>query len=132
MINDKNISTVNTRRGPAIHCTTEEAYYQAIDSAKGKLVVVDCFAEWCPPCKHIAPVVDALAREHPEIVFVKVDVDEVPAIKTILGVWVLPSFFFLREGNKVGSFTGANEGLLRKGIANDGYVGGVCSSCVIQ
>lgn len=64
--------------------------------------------------------------------FVKVDVDQVPSIKTILGVWAMPSFFFLKDGTKVGSFMGANETLLRQGIANEGHVGGVCSSCTIQ
>ena len=79
-------------------------------------------------------MVDALARQHPEILFVKVDVEQVPSIKVILGVWAMPSFYFLKEGEKVGSFMGANEALLKKGIANDGYVGGsICSSlCSIQ
>ena len=80
-----------------------------------------------------------MAREHPGVVFLKVDVDRTPSIKTILGVWAMPTFFFLREGNKIGSVMGANENLLRKGIANDGYIGmagGICpavtSSCTIQ
>ena len=77
-------------------------------------------------------MVDAYAWEHPEILFVKVDVDKVPTIKTILTVFAMPSFYFLKEGNKVGSFMGANEALLKKGIENDGYVGGICSSCSIQ
>ncbi|OEU14648.1 thioredoxin-like protein [Fragilariopsis cylindrus CCMP1102] len=110
-----------------VYCSNEQEYFQAIESAgPHKLVVVDCYAEWCPPCKQIAPVFDALARENSQttndIVFVKVDVDKVPTIKSILGVWAMPSFFFLKDGNKVGSFMGANENLLRKGIANDGYV----------
>ena len=86
----------------------------------------------CPPCRQIAPVVDAMARDHPDVLFVKIDVDKVPSIKMILGVWAMPSFYFLKEGNKVGSFMGANVALLQKGIANDGYVGGVCSSCSVQ
>jgi len=77
-------------------------------------------------------VFDALAREHPEVVFVKVDVDKVPSIKVILGVWAMPSFFFLRDGDKVGSFMGANEALLRRGISTGGNVGGICSSCSVQ
>ena len=75
---------------------------------------------------------DALAKLHPEIVFLKVDVDKTPSIKMILGVWAMPTFFFLREGNKLGSVMGANESALQKGIANDGNVGGICSSCSIQ
>lgn len=89
----------------------------------------------CPPCKAIAPVFEALAREHPGVVFLKVDVDKTPSIKRILGVWAMPTFFFVREGNKLGSVMGANEGALRRGIANDGNVGvcaTVASSCSIQ
>lgn len=126
------ITDNNSASSQVVYCSIQQDYYQAIESAGSKLVVVDCFAEWCPPCRTIAPVFDALAREHPEIVFIKVDVDKVPAIKRILGVWAMPSFFFLREGNKVGSFMGANEGLLRRGVANGGNVGGICSSCVVQ
>eukprot|EP00537_Pseudo-nitzschia_pungens_P004292 CAMPEP_0172359924 /NCGR_PEP_ID=MMETSP1060-20121228/4033_1 /TAXON_ID=37318 /ORGANISM="Pseudo-nitzschia pungens, Strain cf. cingulata" /LENGTH=123 /DNA_ID=CAMNT_0013081747 /DNA_START=36 /DNA_END=407 /DNA_ORIENTATION=+ len=114
-----------------VHCSSEQDYHQAIESAGDRLVVVDCFAEWCPPCRKIAPVVEALAREHPEILFVKVDVDQVPTIKSILGVFAMPSFYFFKDGARAGSFMGANESMLRRGIANDGRVG-ICSSCVIQ
>ena len=63
--------------------------------------------------------------------FLKVDVDKVPTIKNILGVWAMPTFAFLKDGNKVGSFMGANERLLRRGLENDGNVG-LCASCIVQ
>jgi thioredoxin 1 len=88
----------------------------------------------CPPCRRIAPVLDALARQHADdVLFVKVDVDRLPSVKAALGVYAMPSFYFFRHGNRVGSFLGANEALLRKGIANGGNVG-MCSSlpCTIQ
>jgi len=62
----------------------------------------------------------------------KVNVDQVPSIKYILGVYAMPSFFSLKDGVKVGSFMGANESLLRKGLENGGNVGGICSYCRIQ
>lgn len=85
----------------------------------------------CPPCRQIAPVFEALARQHSDIVFIKVDVDKVPTIKAILGVWAMPSFFFFKGGKKISGFMGANEGTLRRGVANDGNIG-MCSSCCIQ
>jgi thioredoxin 1 len=72
-----------------------------------------------------------MARQYTDVVFLKVDVDKVPSIKNILGVWAMPTFAFLRNGNKVGSFMGANEQSLRRGLENDGNMG-VCSSCSIQ
>jgi thioredoxin 1 len=41
-------------------------------------VFVDFFAEWCGPCKMVAPKIDALSQEYPGIVFVKIDVDQAP------------------------------------------------------
>jgi len=126
-------ATATVNDGKVVYCSTEQDYYHAIELAGSRLVVVDCFAEWCPPCKQIAPVFDALAKEHEEILFVKVDVDKVPSIKYILGVFAMPSFYFLKDGSKVGSFMGASEAKLRLGIANDGKIGGICASlCAIQ
>jgi thioredoxin 1 len=77
----------------------------------------------CGPCQNIAPVFEALARQHHNIVFLKVDVDKVPSIKKTLGVWAMPTFAFLKKGRKVGSFMGANEKMLRRGLEHDGHVG---------
>mmetsp|Transcript_13440 Transcript_13440/g.19812 ORF Transcript_13440/g.19812 Transcript_13440/m.19812 type:complete len:124 (+) Transcript_13440:3-374(+) len=117
--------------GKIVYCSTEQEYHQAIQAAGDKLVVVDCFAEWCPPCRQISPVFEALAQEYPHIVFIKVDVDKVPSIKHIVGVWAMPTFAFFQNGVKVGSFMGANERLLRRGLQNNGIVS-VCSTCVLQ
>ena len=86
----------------------------------------------CGPCKYIAPKYEALARQYKDkdIVFLKVDVDKVPKIKSILSVWAMPSFYFIRNGTKISSFMGANESLLQRGLENDGNIG-MCSSCSI-
>ncbi|CAJ1957094.1 unnamed protein product [Cylindrotheca closterium] len=117
--------------GEVVHCSSEEDYFEILQLAGDKLVVVDCFAEWCPPCKAIAPVFEAFARQHPQVVFLKVDVDHVPTIKSILSVWAMPTFAFVKHGSKVGSFVGAKESMLKYGIENDGNVG-ICSSCAIM
>ena len=38
-------------------------------------VFVDFFAEWCPPCRHVAPLLEDYAEKYPNIIFLKVDVD---------------------------------------------------------
>ena len=51
-----------------------------LSAAQNKLVVVDFYAQWCGPCKRIAPEIDALSVREPGVVFLKVDVDEAPSI----------------------------------------------------
>ena len=116
--------------GQVVHCTSEQHYHDTLVDAGEKLVVVDCFAEWCPPCRQIAPTFLSLAQQYPDIVFVKVDVDKVPEIKSVLSVWAMPTFTFLRNGNVVGSFMGADVRKLRYGLNNGGKVG-ICGSCTI-
>ena len=93
-------------------------------------MVVDCFAEWCKPCKQIAPVFRKLAQENPHVLFLKADMDKVPELGKRLGVFAMPTFVFLRSGKKVGWFMGASERLLRVGLENGGKIPW-CSLCTI-
>ena len=70
---------------------------------------------------------EGLASDYVDIVFIKVNVDKVPAISKQLSVWALPTFAFLKYGKKVGSFMGANQNLLRSGLENDGQIS-MCNS----
>ena len=60
---------------PGLKVPDSDAEFDAI-VATGKPVVVDFFADWCGPCKAIAPLFEQLADENPDLVFVKVNVDE--------------------------------------------------------
>ena len=109
--------------GSVITCKSEEEYYEILELAGDRLVIVDCYAVWCPPCVAIAPRFEALSRQYQDVVFIKVDVDKVPSIPQILGVWAMPTFFFLKNGSKVGRITGANESAIRSGLESGGRVG---------
>jgi len=78
----------------------------------------------------MAPVFEALSIQYPDVVFIKVDVDQAPEVKNLLGVWALPTFAFVRNATKISSFTGANERSLRQGLENNGVLG-YCASCAI-
>jgi len=79
-------------------------------------VVIDFTASWCGPCKMIAPKYEAFCSQYPSIVFLKVDVDEQPAITQKYGIEAMPTFIFLQNGQKVDQLTGASVGDLENKI----------------
>ncbi|TVY73551.1 Thioredoxin [Lachnellula suecica] len=81
-----------------------------------KIVVLDCFATWCGPCKVIAPEVVKFSDEFPNIHFVKIDVDEVPDVAQELGIRAMPTFLIFKDAEKVEEVVGANPKALRAAI----------------
>merc|ERR1711924_510893 len=85
--------------------------------AGDKLVVVDFTASWCGPCQRIAPIFAKLAEEMPDVVFVKVDVDENEETATACGIQAMPTFQFYKKSSKIHEFSGASEDKIRAAIA---------------
>ena len=56
---------------------------------------------WCGPCKAIAPVYQRLASQFPAVAFLKVDVDQVPAVAQRFSVTAMPTFIVLKGSTKV-------------------------------
>jgi thioredoxin 2 len=71
-------------------------------------VVVDFWAPWCGPCRTVAPVVDALAKENAgRVVFLKVNSDEAPGPSARLGIRGIPTFIVFKDGREVARKSGA-------------------------
>ncbi|KAK2746310.1 hypothetical protein FQN57_003191 [Myotisia sp. PD_48] len=87
-----------------------------LEKQDGVLKVIDSFAEWCPPCKAIAPVLEKLSEQYTEVNFYKIDVDAVPDVAQELGVRAMPTFAFFKNGNKVDEVVGANPPAIEKSI----------------
>ncbi|KAG7029409.1 Thioredoxin H5, partial [Cucurbita argyrosperma subsp. argyrosperma] len=82
----------------------------------GKLIVVDFTASWCPPCRFIAPVFAEMAKAHVNVVFLKVDVDDLKEIAQKFEVTAMPTFVFLKGGAEVHRIVGADKVELGKKV----------------
>ena len=72
------------------------------------LVVVDCWAVWCGPCRMIAPIVEELAHDYVgRILFGKLNVDENPNTAQQYGIMSIPTLLVFKSGNLVDRIVGA-------------------------
>ncbi|KAI1401179.1 thioredoxin-domain-containing protein [Hypoxylon fuscum] len=78
---------------------TAEAFKEAIQN--NKVVMLDCFATWCGPCKAIAPILANHSNEDQfkDIFFAKIDVDDLPDVSQELGITAMPTFMIFKDGN---------------------------------
>lgn len=80
--------------------------FEAIKNGE-KPVLLDFYADWCGPCRMVAPLVHEIAEEHPEYAVCKVNVDEQPELAAAFSVYSIPSLVVLRDGKVVNSAVGA-------------------------
>jgi thioredoxin 1 len=72
------------------------------------IVVIDCWAAWCGPCRMIAPIIEELAREYAgKAVFGKLDVDENRRVTMQYQIMSIPTLLVFRHGKLVDRITGA-------------------------
>ncbi len=69
-----------------------------ISNTANGTVLVDFFANWCGPCKMLAPVLEKLADEMPEIDILKIDVDAVADVAKDYGIMSIPTLILFKEG----------------------------------
>lgn len=85
--------------------TSEEVFNQEIASTP--LVVVKFSAEWCGPCKMLAPIVEELAGEYTDRVkFLNVDIDTTPEIAPRFGIRGVPTVVIFKDGQVANTVVG--------------------------
>jgi thioredoxin 1 len=93
---------------PAVTDTDFESQVLEADT----VVLVDFWAEWCAPCRMIAPVVESLADELGERVkFVKMDIDANPQVPGRLGIMSIPTLIIFKDGQAADRTVGYRSGL---------------------
>mgnify|MGYP004477404579 FL=1 len=75
-----------------------ESNFKEFTGEKDRLVVLDFWAEWCGPCRMLAPVLEEIGTEYPEVAFGKVNVDEEAGLAQMFKIVSIPTLVFMRNG----------------------------------
>ena len=86
---------------------TDDSFQEDVLSAEG-LVLVDYWAEWCGPCKQIAPALDEIAQDMDgSLTVAKLNIDENPTTPTSYGVRGIPTLMLFKDGEIQATKVGA-------------------------
>ena len=97
---------------------TEEDLDVVLEEAGDKLVIVDFYAEWCGPCKQLAPKMEALAAKAAgKVLFYKVDVDQSRELAAAKEVSSMPTMQLYRNGEMVNKIVGADINALTQEVS---------------
>ena len=84
---------------------TSENFDQVVNSEKP--VLLDFYADWCMPCRRLAPLIDQIAEEYPEYLICKINVDDEPALANQFGISSIPTLVAMRGGQVISQSSGA-------------------------
>ncbi len=89
------------------HVNSKEFEQEVLKNSKS--VLVDFYADWCGPCKMVAPVLEKIGREHTEFEIVKVNVDENQDLAIKYGVMSIPTMIVFKKGEAVDGIVGFSD-----------------------
>ena len=84
---------------------TKDSYHNEVMETE-KVVVSDFWATWCGPCKMMAPVVEEVAKDYPDVKVCKVNVDEEPELSNAFKIVSIPTIVVIKNGEIIDSVVG--------------------------
>ena len=72
-----------------------------------KLVLLDFYADWCGPCRMVAPILHEIAEERPDVIVGKINVDEEEDLAAAFGVYSIPTLVVMKNGEIIRQTSGA-------------------------
>jgi thioredoxin 1 len=101
---------------------TQANFKQVVEDSKIP-VLVDFWAEWCGPCRMVAPVIDELSKEYEgKVAFAKVNVDENAPLSSRYGIMSIPTLIVFKNGKPAQQVVGFRPKAEFKSIL-DGHIG---------
>ncbi len=89
----------------SVVAVTKQNFDEIIKSEKP--VLLDFYADWCGPCRMVAPIVHEIAEENDNVVVAKINVDDEPELAQKFGVMSIPTLVVMKNGEEVKRATGA-------------------------
>lgn len=84
-----------------------------------KTVLLDFYADWCGPCRMVSPIVDKIAKENPQYLVGKINVDDEPELASDFSVSSIPTLVVMKNGKIINKSVGAKpEGQILEMLIN--------------
>jgi thioredoxin 1 len=98
----------NSKKLDIMELAVNDTNFDDVVLKSDKPVMVDFWAEWCGPCRMIAPAVEEISKEYEgRVVVVKCDVDDSPGVSSRFGIRNIPTVLFFKDGKVADKQVGA-------------------------
>ncbi|MHC1600766.1 MAG: thioredoxin [Candidatus Nezhaarchaeales archaeon] len=99
------MSSQKRNPGGVLHLNSES--FRELLKSENRPILVDFWAEWCAPCRMLAPIIDKLAEKYSDkVIFAKVNVDECPDVAMQYGIMAIPTLILFVRGVEVNRIVG--------------------------
>ena len=88
----------------AVIKVTKENFEEIIG---GKTVLLDFYADWCGPCRMVAPIVEEISNERTDVTVAKINVDDEPELAQAFGIVSIPTLVVMKDGKVANQSAGA-------------------------